>query len=351
MEYYDKLLRINEIRNALQDEESVKIFNARVNYMIDRDANHFYEMVNTLDKAWVCKELEDVLSKEKVSGIVIFGGGYYGRWTKRTLEKCGYAPYCFCDSDKDKVGSSIEEIPVISVNDLLKNYQEYLVIIGSIIYSEEIYQILLNNRFPKNKILMPRYGMLVAKHGQQYFDMYDARENETFVDGGAFDGATIVDFVTWSQGKYNKIFAFEPISDMERYIEKKIESQNIDRIIIYKKALWHKKEELCFLEDAASSKVIKSGTSIVEGIELDEVVGGEKITFLKLDVEGSELKALEGAKNTIKRDKPRLAICIYHKPEDVLLIPEYLLELVPDYKFYIRHYWSTLDETVLYANI
>lgn len=51
MEYYDKLLRINEIRDALQDEESVKIFNARVNYMIDRDANHFYEMIHTLDKA------------------------------------------------------------------------------------------------------------------------------------------------------------------------------------------------------------------------------------------------------------------------------------------------------------
>lgn len=68
-----------------------------------------------------------------------------------------------------------------------------------------------------------------------------------------------------------------------------------------------------------------------------------------MDVEGSELKALQGAKNTIINNRPRLAICIYHKPIDVIEIASYILELVPEYKFYIRHYTSHMWETVLYA--
>jgi hypothetical protein len=69
-----------------------------------------------------------------------------------------------------------------------------------------------------------------------------------------------------------------------------------------------------------------------------------------MDIEGAELNALKGAERIIKEQKPKLAICIYHKPEDVWEIPNLLLDFVPDYKFYIRHctYSSFLD-TVLYA--
>lgn len=151
--------------------------------------------------------------------------------------------------------------------------------------------------------------------------------------------------------KYNKIFAFEPADDMAEYIKDRIEVENIEEIKVYKKALWNKEEKLSFLEANSASQITESGTLVIEGIELNRIVGDEKVTFLKLDVEGSELKALEGARNVIKRDKPRIAVCIYHKPEDIIVIPEYLLELVPEYKFYIRHYCSTPAETVLYANI
>ena len=70
-----------------------------------------------------------------------------------------------------------------------------------------------------------------------------------------------------------------------------------------------------------------------------------------MDVEGSELKALKGAKNIITQQKPRLAISIYHKPLDVFEIPDYILSLVPEYKMYIRQYASDFTETVLYAEV
>ncbi len=78
-------------------------------------------------------------------------------------------------------------------------------------------------------------------------------------------------------------------------------------------------------------------------------MGGERATFIKLDVEGAELETLKGAERTIKEYKPRLAISIYHKPSDIYEIPELLMEYRSDYKFYIRHYTSYVWETVLYA--
>ncbi|MNC55831.1 hypothetical protein D3C75_1053850 [compost metagenome] len=84
-------------------------------------------------------------------------------------------------------------------------------------------------------------------------------------------------------------------------------------------------------------------------VSLDSVLNGQRASFIKMDIEGAEMEALQGAQNTIVKHRPRLAICIYHKPEDILEIPLYLKSLVPDYKFYIRHYSNYTIETVLYA--
>jgi len=90
----------------------------------------------------------------------------------------------------------------------------------------------------------------------------------------------------------------------------------------------------------------------IETISLDEYLKDEKekVTFIKMDIEGAELNALKGAERIIREQKPKLAICIYHKPEDVWEIPSLLLNFVSDYKFYIRHNtYSFLYDTTLYA--
>ncbi|MCI8672219.1 MAG: hypothetical protein HFI89_01815 [Lachnospiraceae bacterium] len=61
------------------------------------------------------------------------------------------------------------------------------------------------------------------------------------------------------------------------------------------------------------------------------------------------MKALQGAVKTIRRNRPRLAVSIYHKPEDIIELPEYILSLHNDYKLYIRHYQMSSCETILYA--
>ena len=72
-------------------------------------------------------------------------------------------------------------------------------------------------------------------------------------------------------------------------------------------------------------------------------------TFIKLDVEGFEAKALAGARNIISAFKPKLAICAYHKPEDLIVLPQTIKELHPDYKLYLRKHSYTYDDLVLYA--
>lgn len=82
---------------------------------------------------------------------------------------------------------------------------------------------------------------------------------------------------------------------------------------------------------------------------IDNIPECADATFIKMDIEGAEQNALAGAEKTIRRNRPKLAICIYHSDEDMLDIPERVLALNMGYKLYVRHHFGTICETVLYA--
>ena len=75
------------------------------------------------------------------------------------------------------------------------------------------------------------------------------------------------------------------------------------------------------------------------------------VGFIKMDIEGAEFDALHGAESVIVRDKPLLAISVYHRTGDMLAIMDYLHELVPEYRFWLRHYSIGVADTVLYASV
>ena len=95
----------------------------------------------------------------------------------------------------------------------------------------------------------------------------------------------------------------------------------------------------------------ENGKETIEAASIDQMCGLEKVTFIKMDIEGSEREALKGAERVILRDKPRLAICVYHKWEDLYEIPMMVKRMAPEYRLYLRHHSDTAMETVLYAVI
>lgn len=110
------------------------------------------------------------------------------------------------------------------------------------------------------------------------------------------------------------------------------------------------KNILDFVSDQSCTKVSDKGDIEVDVIKLDDFFKThESPTFIKMDIEGAELAALRGCAETIRKHKPKLAICVYHKPEDIFEIPEYILSLNPDYKMWLRHYTNLVNETVLYC--
>jgi FkbM family methyltransferase len=119
---------------------------------------------------------------------------------------------------------------------------------------------------------------------------------------------------------------------------------------IIDKGAWSEKTTLFFENSGLSNSAISSnGGFQIQTEKIDNVCENEKVSMLKMDIEGAELEALKGAEKTIIRDRPVLAICVYHKEEDLITIPQYIRSLHHDYKLYIRHYGPMQDETVLYA--
>lgn len=168
-----------------------------------------------------------------------------------------------------------------------------------------------------------------------YSEVLHLSEDETIVDLGAYDGDTIREFMTATDGKYKKIIAFEPDEKNFRKLTAKTESmENIER---YNLGAWDKRETLYF-----QKKKGRNSHQADEGIpvsfdSVDNVVK-ERVTFIKMDIEGAELKALEGARETITRDKPKLYVCAYHRNEDMFSLPLKIKELCPGYKIYFRHH-------------
>lgn len=184
---------------------------------------------------------------------------------------------------------------------------------------------------------------------EQYFDKNIIKsKNDVFVDCGAFTGDTVDCFIDFCKNNYKSIISFEP----DNFNHKELCNKNIKNMTVFKAGVWNKSTHLSFISNGSNSRIVEgtdNNDNAIEVFAIDEVAECKEATFIKMDIEGSEKKALMGARQTIIRNKPKLAICIYHSDEDMIGIAEYLHSLVPNYKLYVRHYFYEPIETVLYA--
>ena len=357
MGYYEELKQnLQSIYDVLIDEESKDWFDARVEYMITGELDEFLHTVFFLSrkyqKKWHHVGMERFVKDKEYRGIIIYGCGHDGKLTKEILDLCGYPVMFWCDSNPQLVGKRIDGLEVISTEELVEKYQDCLVIIGSSKYMEHIKERLRAFGFPldRTEIFSGNVYDWAFADGQ-YFDMFSPGHKEIFIDGGAYNGDTIFEFLAWNKGKEYKVYSFEPIKGIYEYIENRVRNNHIKNVKVLNYAAWHKKEELFFMDMVDGSRVMRSGREgvPVNGERIDDIVNAEGATFIKLDVEGAEIEALQGASETIQKCHPKLAICIYHKSTDILDLGKYILSLNPEYKMAIRHYTLTNCETVLYA--
>lgn len=226
--------------------------------------------------------------------------------------------------------------------------------------SREVYYELISSRISGKKL---KEGITEKNQyfGLEQFGKLD--ENEVFVDCGAYDGDSIHEYLKLKNNIFKKVIAFEPDLQNFEKLNKNIKSDCIrmniseQKFELYPYAIG---KETCIArferyEDnkGIGSKVImdgglEKGKNEVKIVALDDFIK-EPYSFLKADIESYEYNMLLGAKESIKRNKPLLAICIYHNPVDFYSIPLLIKEILPQYKIAIRHYREDTSETVVYA--
>lgn len=215
--------------------------------------------------------------------------------------------------------------------------------------SKDTYEAVIHYRLNRDPRILEQISL---PRGEQYFPadlggrpMLSA--DEVFADVGAFTGDTVEKFCSAVRGQYRAIYAFEPeCANYQRLLRR---VQAFPNVFCRQVAASDSKGEIRFMNDDSGSKADLSGDETIQADTLDHLLLGTPVTYLKMDVEGMEYAALQGAKNLIRTARPKLAICTYHLNADMLRIPQLIWEMDPNYHLFFRHYTNALVETVCYA--
>lgn len=169
---------------------------------------------------------------------------------------------------------------------------------------------------------------------------------ERYIDIGAFTGDTVERFLDITGGKYKKIVCFEPEPDNYTVLKPYLEDK--ENAFAMQTAVSDQNGEAHFNGNMSEGgRLSATGNIVVEIKRLDEVPEAQDATFIKLSTLGHELPGLKGAKNIIRNNKPKLAY--YCAGNQMWEIPLFLSSVVPEYKFYIRHYGVGMQAMIGYA--
>ena len=257
--------------------------------------------------------------------------------------------------EKMEYGRIVEPVSFFeeSIADILEHWAEY----------EWLYQILSDEKSRETlcEMLMAKLT-LDTTHIEKAFSeepiyfsdkIWGELHNEVFLDCGAYIGDTIEKFILASPD-YRKIYAFEPVHGVMERCKKELEeiSSLPDANIVYYEAAVSDSEKTVSFDVGSmngESRASELGTYSCRAMRIDDL-GDTGVSMIKMDIEGSEADAIAGAEKTIEKCRPKMAVCIYHKPGDFWKIPRQILSIYPEYRFAIRqHDHEVYSETVLYC--
>jgi len=365
-------------------------------------ASNFEQEFESIKLQITANDFEKVKALTEDKELILFGAHVNNGFTVNKLIEMGIIFHGVCDTDAEKKTCTTTGMTVISPQELVEKHSEALVLIAinhidykalnDVSFPEEqiipyphesgvigvdyfmsdfydgyknAYESLTDNESRRVLLGMIRKYLLDEKISRssgelKYFDndVIQLKNDEIFVDGGAFYGNTVYEFVNKCQENqlsYKKVYAFEP--DSEACYKTNDEQFNIPKIEIINNGLWSENTDLTFYKTGAgtASAVWGHGGETITApvITLDsffeDMPESEWPTFIKLDVEGAEQQVLNGARKIITEKRPKMAICTYHMPHDIFKIIEITKECNPNYEFTLRQHGDSFYEQVLYC--
>lgn len=331
--------------------------------------------------------------KEKFE-VILYGAGAVGKDFLDRYDLSDINVVYYCDDDRNKWGKYLNgtliispeellnissDIPVcVSINEpdaparkllkagiknLLHRYSLYYLL--NIDKLQKVYDLLFDNSSRKVFLGLIEYvytqdpdifGRITTSTEQYFLDeIFSFEDDECIIDGGAYTGDTIQSYLDICRGSYGKIYSFEPDKgNFEKLRSTLMELGDAAKgIEIYNKDIYSSSGAVGFSNnDSFNSCIMESSPSKIEVIAIDNLFIDERITMIKLDIEGAETDAILGAEKILKMQKPKLAICNYHLPSDLWTVILQINEFVPEYKFFLRHHnIHSWYESVLYARL
>lgn len=239
--------------------------------------------------------------------------------------------------------------------------------------SKLIYSTLIGNRM----ILSEKVPVELIQ-ADQYFCLPDftRQKNQFFIDCGAYVGDTFEKWLEINEGNISAYLGIDPVALHAKkfsarykrlcneYNLSKSEVEFITRFIASKKGILNtggsygsstsqlsiQSDLKNFISDQSLDETVECTTIDLEVQRMLPKLTNIESIFLKMDIEGGEFDALQGALETLKKYRPLLAISIYHRIDDYIRIPCFLKNNLEGYRFFIRHHSRLADETVLYCS-
>lgn len=367
--------------------------------------------MSSYDVEAIREQLSQALSRKFDSGrkVAIYGAGGASALAGPSFEEIGYEEIeYFIDDTPDKAGTLFHGKPVITLSEAHKKCNSQLILvschtqrarrimIGSLnsdlidsavvgtldeyVYCKNaekilaVYDMLEDDKSKATyaNVILTRMGKsqidqgLVCK-GKTYFALPEFEQivyPDVFVDLGAYTGDTLEKCILTCEGSFQKIFAFEPDASMFSALQaraKRLRSEwDLDegRLVLENAGVGEKDAELSFHTDMNEAKL--GGTFQSAGddkrpehrqrvFSLDSYFSSQRVSIIKADIESYEFPMLLGAAGVIKRDRPRIALSIYHNAVDMFRLALKIKELNCNYKLAVRQHQYVPQDTVLYA--
>jgi FkbM family methyltransferase len=266
------------------------------------------------------------------------------------LHRLGYGQIITLIDLYDNFAAELGERYWLTSRDFYSNHEKEILLTQNLFKdkaSRELFRSLIGFRKTGD------YSILSAPDMEhQYFplDIPTWKKPIRFVDCGAFDGDTLRNFVEFNV-PIEALAAFEPDQINFQKLSKYVRESQIPNAFLWPCGVYSSSTQIKFSSGQGEASVIsEKGAFTIQCISLDDAIPNFNPTLIKMDIEGAEIEALQGAQHIIQKYKPGLAISVYHFPSHIWEIPLFVKSMMPDaYHYYLRAHGFNDFDIVLYA--